>query len=1411
MGTRMRAFDWSQSPVGPPSCWPETLRISVNICLGSRHPIFIWWGRDTLTQFYNDGYIPMLGLAKHPRFLGGSARDCWSEIWPIIQPMVAGVFETGKATWSEDFLLVLHRSLPREEGFFTFSYSPIPDAAGQVGGIFCAVTETTGRVIGERRLRTLRDLGQTVMQAASAEEACKDAARTLSGNPADVPFALIYLVAPGSANAHLVAMCGLDAASRAAPPSIALTGKGEGDEARGTWPLSRCIAAGGAVRVEDAGARFEVLPGGPWPERSEAALIVPIAATGQSHPVGFLVAGLSPRRTFDEAYGDFFKLIGGHIAAAIANAETLEQEKRRVEALAEIDRAKTTFFSNVSHEFRTPLTLMLGPIEDALADATASPAIRERLDLAHRNSLRLLKLVNTLLDFARIEAGRVEPHFGPTDLARVTAEIASIFRSAVERAGMTLTIRCEPLEEQVFVDRDMWEKIVLNLLSNAFKFTLNGGITVALSRVGGRAELRVADTGVGIPAEELPLLFQRFHRVEGARGRTHEGTGIGLALVQELMKIHGGSIRAESVLGQGSTFVAQIPFGKDHLAESGLEAERSFAPTSVHAGSFVEEALRWLPGTSVGDSLSLADSPAESGPKAEAIAGTRGARIVLAEDNADLREYLLRLLQPNWAVEAVADGRAALAAVRREKPDLVLSDVMMPQLDGFGLLEAMRTDAELKEVPIVLLSARAGEEARVEGMTAGADDYLVKPFAARELLARVGGVLSLAKVRRQASESVRLSEARFRAFVTSSSNIIYSMNPDWSEMRYLNGRDFIADTDQPTRSWLEKYVDPRDRPRVLEAVQRAIRTRTPFELEHRVLRLDGTPGWTHSRAVPILGATGAITEWFGTATDVTARRSADEALRHHGEQFATLINRAPMGIFVVDAGFRIQQVNPVARPVFGDLSGSITGREFEEVLHQLWEKDYADELVDIFRRTLESGESYVAPERTESRLNQSRKEYYEWRVDRIALADGGFGLVCYFRDITEQVQSRKERERLLAREQKARREAEDANRLKDEFLANLSHELRTPLSAILGWSHFLEQSPDPETVTEAVSVIVRNARAQTQIIEDLLDMSRILSGKFRLDVKPVNVSEVVAAAVESVTPSANTKSLRLRSILDPKGGPVSGDPARLQQVVWNLLSNALKFTPKGGQIQVTVERVNSHVDVTVSDTGRGIPPEFLPHIFERFRQADSSTTRAHGGLGIGLSLVKQIVELHAGSVTASSAGPGQGATFVVSLPLSIALPAQPGDSAARSGDPEKIERPVVLEGLKVLFVDDDPDGRAMGRRILSDHHAEVMLAASADEALELVRKTRPDVLVSDIGMPGADGYDLIRRVRQLPDAEGGGVPAVALTAFARSEDRRRVLLAGYEAHVAKPVVPEELVAVVASVAGKVRRPPSARA
>lgn len=758
MGELIRGLNWSETPLGPIEAWPQSLRTTIGLGLASNFPINIIWGPKH-TQLYNDGYWPICG-GKHPRAMGQDFTECWASAWPAIGPAFERAL-AGETSFLVDQRMFLDREGYLEETFFTFSFSPIRDESGDIGGLFHPVTETTSKILSERRTRALGHVTAHAGKAQSIADALSKAARALAPHDFDLPFVLLYALDAKGQKAQLLGSAGMATGTIASPALQDIAGPDA------FWPMREAVETGGAVEVADLRIKLAGISYGPYSEMADHALLTPIILPGEEHPTAFVITGFSPRLPRDELYRGFHCQVAEAIKAAVANAHAHEAQQQRAEMLAKLDRAKTAFFSNVSHEFRTPLTLMLGPTEELLAlppEDLAGDA-RTQLEVIHRNSMRLQKLVNTLLDFSRIEAGRIQASYEPTDLAALTTDLVSGFRSAIEKAGMELVVDCPPLSEPALVDRDMWEKIVLNLVSNAFKFTLTGKIQVSQKETSESVQLSVRDTGTGIAAEELARVFERFHRVEGAASRTHEGTGIGLALVEELVKLHGGSVAVESVLGKGSTFSVTIPRGGAHLPADRIGIACEASSTALATDHFVQEAAGWQ--SSDGVHVSGGEKEREAEPleprsaPPHPLAGPH-ARILLADDNRDMRDYLRRLLSTRYSVEAVANGELALAAARQNLPDLVLSDVMMPQVDGFELIRQLRADPRTREIPVLLLSARAGEEARVAGMESGADDYLIKPFGARELLARVGAHLTLARVRREASASLRESDKRYR-------------------------------------------------------------------------------------------------------------------------------------------------------------------------------------------------------------------------------------------------------------------------------------------------------------------------------------------------------------------------------------------------------------------------------------------------------------------------------------------------------------------------------------------------------------------------------------------------------------------------------------------------------------------------
>jgi len=882
MSDLISSYDWSRTPLGHVAGWPDSLKAAVRILVTSRFPMWMAWGPQ-LTFLYNDAYASVTLGKKHPWALGKPAPEVWPEIWNDIGPRVERVMRTGEASWEETLALILERSGFPEETYHTFSYSPLAGSDGKIEGMLCVVMEDTQRVRGERQLSSLTTLAGALVDANTKKEVFAAINRGLSDQK-DIPFALVYCFEEGGPNLCLVAQSGIDSGHPAAPKEM------DSESISAPWPVHLLFESNRPMTLDLLGELFPDLPSGVWDKTPSQARLVPLSRRGQEKPAGVFIAALNPYRQFDSSYAGFLELAAGQISASITNAEAYETERRRAEELANLDRAKTAFFSNISHELRTPLTLILGPVEDALLNET--PPTVESLQMLHRNALRLLKLVNGVLDFVRIEVGRMQANYQPTDLSLLTAQLASVFRSAVERAGLRLVIDCPPLPEPVYVDRDMWEKIVLNLLSNALKATFDGEIRVSISAEEHGALLTIHDTGTGIPEDELPNLFERFRRIEGARRRSHEGSGIGLALVHELVTMHGGSISVQSKVNDGTKFTVHLPYGHEHL-EQGNVARDAGSPLVIEGSAiaYVQEALGWLPGiNSVQEQLqNEIKGIVEADTVTEADSRSRVRPLVLlVDDNADMREYVRSLLATRFTVAIADNGRAALDEIHTRTPDLVLTDVMMPEMDGFTLLETLRRDPSTALIPIIMLSARAGEEARIEGVEAGADDYLTKPFAARELIARIDAQLKMARMRREAAEqkaalTQEVNRARQFAgealehvpiaFCTMDTEYrITYMNPAAAQLGARSGKSLIGAT-----LWdLYPEVMGTD---VEANVRRAMDQRVPIEFEQFFSGPEGE-AWFQFSVYPQPGE--GIVLYCSNTTET---RKAEQALRR-SEQLA---------------------------------------------------------------------------------------------------------------------------------------------------------------------------------------------------------------------------------------------------------------------------------------------------------------------------------------------------------------------------------------------------------------------------------------------------------------------------------------------------------------------------------------------
>ncbi len=811
--------------------------------------------------------------------------------------------------------------------------------------------------------------------------------------------------------------------------------------------------------------------------------------------------------------------------------------------------------------------------------------------------------------------------------------------------------------------------------------------------------------------------------------------------------------------------------------------------------------------------------------------------LLVDDDEVDRLAVRRHLRTSGIAVEIVeaTSGREALQRLEGQSFDVILLDFLLPGEDGLWVLRELGKRAPRS--PIIVLTGQGDEQTAVEMMKAGAADYLSK------------AKLSAERLDRSLHQTMRLHQAEQQhlALAEALPQIVWTVGAD-GRPHFYNQRWYdytgLAPTSSLADGWREVF-HPEDIPGCVARWRQSAQSGASFECETRIRRhSDGSYRWHLLQALPMRNAHGRIIQWFGTSTDIDDQKRASETLSFLAEASTMLTASLEMSV-------TLEQLSALLIPRMADWC-AVYLQEDDGLIRQAMVAHADGSKVPLLRelhrtyppaatascgypRVLRTGQAELVPEITEQMLQETLGPLEQlehggqlrpgsWIVVPLWAQRRVFGAlqVCALgsrrsytardlelvQELARRAEAAIDNARLFEMAKAEHLRAEQANRAKDEFLAAVSHELRTPLTAMLGWTRMLRSGQlPPEKHARALEAVERNTHVQTQLIEDLLDISRIISGKLRLEVGPVSPREFIEAALDSVRHAAEAKGVTLHSELDPDTGPISGDANRLQQMAWNLLSNAIKFTPKGGQVTVRLRRADANVVIEVEDNGQGIPKGSLLHIFERFWQVDGSSTRKHGGLGLGLAIVRHLTELHGGTIEASSQGEGQGSLFSLKLPLATAPMVQgaqpPPQSTARPG---AWSQPLPeLEGLQVLVVDDEPDARELITAVLESHKAQVVTAASANEGLEKLQEFHPQVIVSDIGMPGEDGYSFIRRVRELPPERGGQTPAMALTAFARMEDRARALLAGFQLHMTKPIEPAELVMVLASLTG--RQPP----
>jgi PAS domain S-box-containing protein len=1341
-GTLMGKIDWAATPVGPAEIWPPGLQGVLRSCLASLQPTIIWWGNDRVV-FYNDAASARLGPSWHPQAMGKLGRNCHSDWWCQIEPMLNRVWDTGQTICShEQFLIEADNRL--EERYFNFLYSPIFNPFGEIEGVLTTATETTLEVLQARRMQMLQDLMVQTGQAETIKQVCQGALQALATNVADIPFVLLYLL---DSRGHQLVQSG-NLPSEVAIALSSVVDLTQPDIRAIDWPLASTIRTGSTVLIDNLADLFTAMPLGVWRVPPQQALVLPLRIAGQKRPLGLMVAGVNPCRAFDSSYRILLEMTAGQIATAIANVQMCSED--------------------VQHSVQPSVQL------------------------------------------------EVKPEL------------------------------------------------------------LNGDVT------------------------------------------------------------------------------------------------------SLTPGLAAGHSLRPIPSSSVST-----------------------AYLLVVDDKVEMRDYLTRLLSPIYDIDVVAHASEVLAATRRQVPDLILMEGMLSEVSSFSLLRELRSAQHTRKVPIILLSVVTGEELCIKGLEAGADDYLIRPFSPRELLARIEANLKVARLWQEAAQQEQRlrteTEAAYRqihkilesiadAFIATNHQWQFTyvnreaerlLNRTWEELLgkplwegFPNGmgsvfyREFhraIADhvtvefeafyepsdrwlevwaypfadglaiyfrdvtdrkrtaqalresedrlrlaldftqigawdwdiatgtliwnenhyhlfdlrpgTDQPTYDLWTSLMHPDDRQATQDAIARALATRTDFAAEYRILWSDGSLHWIVSKGRGIFDMTGAAVRMLGVALDITERKRAEEQMKFLAEASSvltasidyktTLANIAHLMVptladfcyfDVLTVEGKLQRVaqhhaDPNKQAWFAEIQTYIPTEDFVEhpVIHVLktgktvlipyvsdgWMQKAATNAGHLqFMRDSRLRSLMTVPLIANTRT-----------LGALTLCFAAESGRHYTTDELTLAEELAHRAALALDNAQLYHQAQEANRVKDEFLAVLSHELRTPLNPILGWTQLLQARQfDQATLSQALSIIERNAKLQTQLIGDLLDISRILRGKLSLDSKPVDLQVIILAAIETMRLSAEAKLIHIYTYFEPDMGPVLGDAGRLQQVIWNLLSNAIKFTPPEGHVEIRLERVwpgrsewvseisdedrgdrgdlypsslyspntqhltsntqhpiPAYARITVTDTGKGIKPEFLPHVFDRFRQADSTITRTFGGLGLGLAIVRYMVELHGGTVRADSPGEDQGATFTVMLPL---MRVTETTLEPRSDEAIAPAAPRFLAGTKILVVDDDADARSFIELTLQHHGAKVTTVASAQEALQILVKSKPDVLLSDIAMPEVDGYTLMRQIKSWETYHSQStkpMAAIALTAYAGEYDQQQAMAAGFQLHLAKPIDSADLLKAIANV------------
>jgi PAS domain S-box-containing protein len=1348
----LHSIPWETTPLGDMQEWPSNLRCAAELVLSMTRPACIFWG-ESLALLFNETFGTFLGAAR-AEYQGRPAAGISSELVQAVLKQAVLVLNSLQPDDPRPIQLILERNGNLEEMHFNLVLSPVPVGSGRAGGVICILEEITGPVQEKRRAALLQRLATRLARAPSMEEALDAVSLTLEAHLSDFPFALLYADRKPAA---LLACAGVTPGSEVAPALI-------GEDVTTSWPIEEICRSSEPVFVRDLQRKFGSVAQGNWSHPPSVAVGIRIAARDEMEPMIF-IAALSPFQPRTERLLDMLAEIAHLLGDVFGRLRRTEQLRSHAESLSDLDAAKSLFYANLSHQFRTPLTLILAPIADLLAqgDTGLPKEARNILEIVERNAEKLLRLVDNLLDLSRVETGNLAPVFEPVDLSVLTREIAEVFRAPVEAAGLRYSVSASETGS-ICVDREMWEKILLNLISNALKFTREGEIGVVLEKTDQSIRLVVRDTGIGIPESEIPKVFDPYQQAAEMGARTLEGSEVSLALVKALVGLHEGTVEVESRFGEGTAFVVTFP---NNLPAAPSPSGVSDISLARRADSFVEEALRWLPQEE--DEL--------TSDEGDDLNGRVLGHVLVADDCADMRDYMRALLSPYYRVTTVPDGHEALAAAIELRPDLLLTDVAMPGLDGFGLLQALRGDSRTSTIPVIMLSGHAGEEERVEGLHAGADDYLIKPFSSRELLARVAGLLGLASIRRESEEALRESEERFRnladnapfmVWVTSADGVCTFLSKSWLDFTGQAAETALG------RGWV-KAVHPDDAAEWDRRFREARKLRQPFRMEYRLRRADGEYRWVINAASPRLAQDGHFLGYIGSVIDITEEKKKEEALRTSERLYRAIGESIDYGVWVCDPEGRNTYASESFLKLVGLTQEQCSNDGWLEVLHP----DDRERTMSAWRECARTGGN--------------------WDIEhRFKGVDGAWHPILArgvpVRNATGEITAWAGINLDIGRLKDVENELREMDQRKDEFLAVLAHELRNPLAPLRNCVELIQMARnEPDEVDYALGVMERQLGQMVRLIDDLLDVSRISRGKIELKKEILDLNSVLRSAIETSKPLIKQGEHELTINLAREPVFIHADATRLAQIFANLLSNAAKYTSRGGHIHLSARREEGEALISVKDNGIGIPGHMLPKIFEMFTQVDRSLERSQSGLGIGLTIVRRLVEMHGGTVEAISQGFGKGSEFIVRLPK------------AENPVPESIAGRIRnMQGSvarRILVVDDNRDAALSLSMMLGMLGHEAETAHDGLEALKVAGRFRPDVILLDIGMPKLNGYDTCRAIRQQP--WGGNTVIVAVTGWGQAEDRRKSQEAGFDYHLVKPVDPAAIEKLLGESGSKV--------